>query len=406
MTRYTVGMRRAIVPSDRAQRATGVHEFVAAPRVVIGNGAVLELAHVVEEFGRSVLLVTGRSSERTRHIEERLQNSRTTLQTLRVLQEPTVDDVRCGVGVAQGGGCDVVVAVGGGSVIDAAKAIAALLANGGDPLDYVEVVGLGRSLTIPSVPVIAVPTTAGTGAEVTKNAVLDVPEYAVKVSLRSRHMIPRVAIVDPQLTVTVPASITATTGLDALAQVLESFVSVAATPLTDALAREAMRRAAVALRRAYENGADIEARRDMCHVSLSGGLCLANAGLGAVHGLAGPLGGMFRAPHGALCAALLPHVMRANIRTLRRANSGADTLARFNEIGQLLTGRHDADADSGIDWVEQLVQAMSIPPLSSYGVGPERFPEIIDKATRSNSMRGNPIELDPAALGNILRAAL
>ena len=219
---------------------------------------------------------------------------------------------------------------GGGSALDAAKAIAALTANGGDPLDYLEVVGRGQPLARPSLPFIAVPTTAGTGSEVTKNAVLASPEHGVKASLRSPLMLPRVAIVDPALLAGVPAPVLAASGLDALSQLIEPFLSIRANPVTDGLAREAIPRSAAALRRAYAAGAPAASRRErLALASLFGGLALANAGLGAVHGFAAPVGGLFEAPHGAVCAALLPAVIRVNARALAARVPDSAALPRY-----------------------------------------------------------------------------
>ena len=228
-----------------------------------------------------------------------------------------MDLVRTAVAVAREHGSDVVVAIGGGSVIDTGKAVAMLLGNGGDPLDYLEVIGAGQAITRPSAPCIAVPTTAGTGAEVTANAVLASPAHRVKTSLRSRTMIPWAALVDPLLTVSCPPSVTAASGMDALTQCLEPFVSPMANPLTDAVAREGMRRAAAGLRSAYDDGSNLSARADMSLASVAGGMALANAKLGAVHGLAGVIGGTIAMPHGVACAALLVPVMEANVAALR-----------------------------------------------------------------------------------------
>ena len=262
-------------------------EFATATRIIFGAGRAKDLGGIVAEFGKRALFVQP---------EPALPCATTALAdgvAFGVSGEPTVALVREGTELAQREGCDVVVGFGGGSVIDTAKAIASLLANGGDPLDYVEVVGKGKTISKPSAPFIAVPTTAGTGAEVTRNAVLGSPEHKVKVSMRSAHMLARVALVDPLLTLGLPPAVTASTGLDALTQVIEPFVSCKANPMTDAICREGMRRAARSLRRAYENGSDVAAREDMSVTSLFGGLALANAGLGAVHGFAAPIGGMF-----------------------------------------------------------------------------------------------------------------
>ncbi len=244
---------------------------------------------------------------------------------------------------------DLVVGMGGGSVIDAAKAIAALLTNPGDPLDYLEVIGRGLPLANACAPMMAIPTTAGTGAEVTRNAVLASPAHRVKVSLRSASMLPDVAIVDPELTLSMPPAVTAATGLDALTQCLEPFVSHLATPLTDGFCREGLARAARSLRRAYHHGSDVAARRDMALASLCGGLALANAKLGAVHGFAGPIGGMFDAPHGAVCARLLPLVMTANVRALEERSPNSPALVRYAEVAKIVTGDADASIADGVD---------------------------------------------------------
>jgi alcohol dehydrogenase class IV len=281
-----------------------------------------------------------------------------------------------------------------------------LVANGGDPLDYLEVIGAGKSLARPSLPYIAIPTTAGTGSEVTRNAVLESPEHRVKVSLRSAFMLPTVALVDPVLTHDVPPAITASTGFDALSQVLEPFVSNRANPITDGLCREALGRSARSLRRAFEDGRDAAAREDLAIVSLFGGIALANAKLGAVHGFAGPIGGMFESPHGATCAALLPHVMRVNVAALRARAPASPVLERYSEVARLLSGRADASADDGVRWVEELTRALEIASLSSYGITSADFPTLIEKAKLASSMQGNPIALDDHELAEILESAL
>jgi len=302
-----------------------------------------------------------------------------------VTGEPTLELVRAGVRLARQERCEVVVGLGGGSVIDTGKAIAALLTNGGDPLDYVEVVGKGQAITKPGVPFIAIPTTAGTGAEVTRNAVLFSPEHHVKVSLRGQHLLARVALVDPESTHGLPPAVTASTGLDALTQLIEPFVSCKANPLTDAICREGMMRVARSLRRAFDTGAP-DARADMALASLFGGLALANAGLGAVHGFAAPLGGMYDAPHGALCAALLPAVFEMNARL-------APNRERFDEVRRL-TGD-----------LPELCRALGVKRLREFGVRRAEFPIIIEKAAAASSMKGNPVALTPEQLGEILEQA-
>jgi alcohol dehydrogenase class IV len=307
---------------------------------------------------------------------------------------------------AREAGCDVIVAIGGGSVVDTGKTIAALIGNGGDPLDYLEVIGAGKEITKPSIPFVAVPTTAGTGSEVTRNAVLAAEGHRVKVSLRSPLMLPRVALVDPVLTHTMPPAVTASTGLDALTQVIEPFVSSKRNPLTDGICREGMGRAARSLRRAYQRGDDAEARRDMALASLFGGLALANAALGAVHGFAAPAGGMFSAPHGALCARLLPFVMERNVAALRARSPNSPVLPRFDEVARILTGRPDASAEDGIAWVMGICDELAVPHLSAHGLVEAHFDTLVDKAAAASSMKGNPIELTRDELLEIVQRAL
>jgi alcohol dehydrogenase class IV len=282
-----------------------------------------------------------------------------------------------------------------------------LLGNGGDPLDYLEVVGRGQQITRPAPPCVAVPTTAGTGSEVTHNAVLASPEHRLKASLRSPLMVPRVALVDPLLTVVCPPAVTASSGLDALTQCLEPFVSVKANPLTDGLAREGLRHASIGLRRAYADGADIAARSAMALCGLAGGMALANAKLGAVHGFAGVVGGVADVPHGVACAALLAPVVEANVRSLRSQDpSGAGlALARYGEAAQLLTGRAEASIEDGIAWIRETVSLLGVPRLRSYGLRPEHADEVVAKAAKASSMQGNPVTLSEADLHAILAAA-
>lgn len=380
-------------------------EFATAHRIVFGPGVLKQVAPIAAELGQRPLVVTGRHSKRATSLLDRLGQNGLTPTVFAVTDEPTVDLARAGMTQAQLAGCDQVIAIGGGSVLDAGKAIAMLLANGGDPLDYLEIVGRGLAITQRSAPMIAIPTTAGTGSEVTRNAVLGSLEHKVKASLRAASMLPTVALVDPELTYTVPPDVTASTGLDAFTQCMEPFVSPRANPLTDGLCREGMQRVARSLRRAYENGEDTVAREDMALASLFGGLALANAGLGAVHGFAGPIGGMFPAPHGAICARLLPFVMEANVRALQQHSPFAQALARYDEIARLLTGDSGATAGDGVAWVQALVESLHVPPLSRFGVTPADFPEIVAKSQQASSMKANPIALTDAELTGILQQA-
>ena len=381
-------------------------EFATASRIIFGSGAADEAGALAAGLGRCAFVLTGRRGARAAPLLEGVRAAAVETVTFAVPDEPTTELVRQGTARARDTDCDLVVGIGGGSVIDAGKAVAALLTNGGDPLDYLEVIGRGLPITQPAAPYIAIPTTAGTGAEVTANAVLASPEHGQKVSLRSRQLLPRVALVDPALTYSMPAALTAATGLDAFTQVLEPYVSRMANPLTDALCREGLTRVARSLRRAHGDGEDRAAREDMALASLFSGLALANAKLGAVHGLAGVLGGMFDAPHGALCGRLLPLVMETNVQALGARAPDSPVMGRYDEVARILTGESDIEAADGVAWVADLCAALDVPGLGAYGISPGAFPDVIEKAMASSSMKGNPIELTTSELGTALMRAL
>ncbi|HLK69985.1 MAG TPA: iron-containing alcohol dehydrogenase [Bryobacteraceae bacterium] len=381
-------------------------EFATATRILFGEGLARELPAVASAMGKRALVVTGANPGRSESVVASLRAAGVACVPIAVKGEPTVDLIRTGAEFAREEQCDMVIAIGGGSAIDAGKALAAMIANPGDPLDYLEVIGRGQPLTRPSTPFIAIPTTAGTGSEVTRNAVLGSPEHRVKASLRSASMLPKVALIDPELTFDLPQSVTASTGLDALTQVIEPYLSVRANPMTDLFCREGIRCAAAALPKVWENPHNREARAEMSWASLLGGLALANAGLGAVHGFAAPVGGMFPAPHGAICAAVLPHAFAINLRALRTRAPGSQALGRCEEVALLLTGRPQATAEDGVKWIEQLCRRLEIPPLRTYGVSDEDIPVLVEKASKASSMKGNPIPLDDGELREIIAAAI
>jgi alcohol dehydrogenase class IV len=381
-------------------------ELATAGRILFGEGVFDQAGALAAELGKRVLLVGGSSAERIEPLLALLASEGLAVRTIAIDREPAVASALEGAEQARGFGADLVIGMGGGSVIDAAKAIAALLTNPGDPYEYLEVVGHGRPLANPAAPVVAIPTTAGTGAEVTRNSVLAAPEQKVKVSLRHLSMLPRVALVDPVLTYAIPPSVTASTGLDALTQCLEPFVSHLATPLTDGFCREGMARGARSLHCAFVDGSDVEARRDMALTSLCGGLALANAKLGAVHGFAGPVGGMFDAPHGAVCARLLPFVMEANVRALQERAPSSPALTRYQEVAAILTGNPGARVAEGVAWVQALGEELSVPGFTSYGMQEGHLAEIVAKSMTSSSMKGNPIALTESELTRVLSQAL
>jgi len=384
-------------------------EFATAGQVVFGCGRLVEAGRLARGLGRRALLVRGasaRAAVRVDPLQHSLESSGVSWVTCTVRGEPQVEDARGAVSRARAEACDLVVACGGGAALDLGKAAAALMTNPGDALDYLEVVGAGRALERPSAPVLAIPTTSGTGSEATRNAVLGSRAHGVKASLRSPWILPRVALVDPELTLDLPAELTASTGMDALTQLFEPFVCRWAQPLTDTLCREGLARAARALPRAFEQGSDLSAREDMALASLFGGMALANAGLGVVHGLAAPLGGALGAPHGALCAALLPHAAAVNLRALQAREPQSPALPRFDEVARILTGSPQARAWDGIRWLADLVRALRIPGLGTWGLEPEAFEEVSQRARQASSFRANPVALEAEELLEILQCAL
>ncbi len=379
-------------------------EFATATRVIFGCGVVARLPEVTREFGNRALFVTGSNPGRAASLLTRLHDSGMECAVFSVQGEPTLDMVRGGVQAA-GHDCNLIIGFGGGSAIDAAKAIGALVANSGEPLDYLEIIGHGRPLERSPVPVIAIPTTAGTGAEVTRNAVLGSPEHGLKASLRSPMMLPKIALVDPDLTLDLPPRITAATGLDALTQLVEAYVSKRANAMTDLFCVEGMKRVAASLLRAFRAGHDQRARESMSFASLLSGLALANAGLGVVHGFAAPLGGLLHAPHGAICAALLPHGMAMNIRALRQRAPEHEALQRYREIACILTGDPNAGPEDGAAYVAEVCKQLSIQPLRAHGFERLQIPSVVKKAEATSSMKGNPIPLTEPDLTEIAERA-
>ncbi len=380
-------------------------EFATATRILFGQGAVRQLVSAAQQMGRRALVATGATRDRFKPLCAQLSTAGVSTCSFTVAGEPTTELVRRGVELARQEQCDVVISLGGGSVIDAGKAIAALLTNPGELMEYLEVVGKGNPLRNPAAPFIAAPTTAGTGSEVTRNAVLGVPERQVKVSLRSPLLLPRLAVVDPELTLGLPPAVTARTGLDALTQLIEAYVSIRSNPMTDGFCMQGIRLAARSLGRAYHQGQDLDARCDMSLAALFSGLALANAGLGVVHGFAAPVGGRFPAPHGGVCAAILPYGMEVNVRALRARAPQNDALRRYQQVAQMLTGRVDAGPDDGVKWVRDICRELEIPPLEAYGMGAPDVPTLVAEAAKASSMKGNPLVLTPEELAEILTRA-
>jgi alcohol dehydrogenase class IV len=361
-------------------------EFATAARLLFGSGKLAEVPAALRAQGvRRALVATNLPGPGADRLRSLLAAAAIESVVLVVDHEPTVDSVSAGRARIGREGCDAVVGLGGGSAMDTAKAVAALATNEGDLFDYLEVVGRGQPLQLRPLPFVAIPTTAGSGAEVTRNAVIGVPAAKVKVSLRSPYLLPILTVLDPDLLDGLPQAVVGCSGLDALSHVLEALVSCRANPLTDALAAEGLRRSARALRRAYTLGLQAETREDLMLASLCGGLCLAN---------------------GALCAALLAPVMEANLQALAQRAPEHPARARYREIAESVTGRHGAGTDEGVAWVRDLCQALEVRGLGHYGLSAGDIPALVAKAKAASSMRGNPVQLSDEELGDVAMHAL
>lgn len=380
-------------------------EFATSTRIIFENGSFEKVPGFVKELGSKVFIVTGKNTNLANQLSEWLTAINILSEIFSIYSEPTTSDIEKGTELARIKGCNLVIGVGGGSAIDSAKAIAALVPNKGELTDYLEVIGKGKKLEESPLPCIAIPTTSGTGAEVTKNSVIKSTEHHVKVSLRSDYMYPKLAVIDPVLTISMPPEITASTGVDALTHLLETFVSKNANPFIDTLCREGMKRISDSLLQAFTDGNNLEARENMAMASMLGGMALASVKLGAVHGFAGPLGGMSAIPHGAVCACLLPAVMEINIEAVKNRDD-KKLLLKYDEVARILTQNNATDAEDGVVWVKELVKKLQIPSLSDFNISPGIFPELVEKAKKSSSMKGNPIQLDDKQLNAILNKSL
>jgi alcohol dehydrogenase class IV len=371
-----------------------------------GAGRVSEVPGALADLGAGrVLVVTGRTTSRADAIRSALNEANISSVVFGVTSEPSIERVRAAVDLLLETGCDAVLGFGGGSPLDVAKAVAVLATSGTDPLEHLEVIGAGRPIERPGLPCVAVPTTAGTGSEVTRNSVLS--GSGVKASLRSPLLLPKVALVDPDLLVGVPKPTIAASGMDALSQLIEPLLSQRANPFTDALAREGIRRSARSLRRAYDEGMeDAGVRDDLAMASLFSGICLANSGLGAVHGLAAAAGARLSAPHGAVCAAVLAAAIDVNLRALRDRAPNHQAVQRITEVATLFTGRPDATAEDAISWLQELTAVLSIPGLASYGLAEAEIDAVVAAAQKASSMRGNPIELGDQEVSEIVTRSL
>ncbi|MEJ2354963.1 MAG: iron-containing alcohol dehydrogenase [candidate division WOR-3 bacterium] len=380
-------------------------EFATADWIIFGVNSAKRIADNALTLGNKPLIVTGENQNRCKFLLDDFTKKNIKLEIFSVNGEPTTKVVTECLNLAKRIKTDVIIGIGGGSAIDTGKAVSALITNGGELLDYLEVIGRGKPITKATIPFIAVPTTAGTGTEVTKNAVIKSNEHSVKVSLRSPFMLPDIAILDPVLTYSMPKKVTASTGLDAFTQVMEPYVSIKANMLTDAICKEGLKRISRSLLKAFNNPADAKAREDMCIGSLFGGIALANAKLGAVHGFAGPMGGMIDVPHGVVCGILLPYVIKANIKALQERKPNSVVFKKYEKVAKIVTKKEKAKPKDLILWTDELYEKLNMPHLSEVDLKEEQIEELIGKAKISNSMKGNPIVLTDEELKGIIKDA-
>ncbi len=365
-------------------------------RILFGRGEAAKAPGLIRAFGRRGVIVHGANPARATWLVEALGRN---VLALPCSGEPTLADLETALSAARRYRPDWVVSLGGGAALDLGKALAGLIPAPDGPMEHLEVVGKGLPLKSDPLPFIAIPTTAGTGAEVTKNAVIGLPELGHKVSLRDDRMVARLAIVDPGLTDGCPKAVTLASGLDAVTQVIEPFVSVKATPYTDALARPAIGIGMAALMRLMREE-ETAARDQMAWVSLCGGLALANAGLGAVHGLAGVIGGMTGAAHGAICGALLGPVLQTN-----RAVASGPARSRLDEVCAILATTLGSTAAEAPSALQAWAWAEGLPGLAALGVSEDLFDAIATASLAASSMKGNPVILSELHLRDILERA-
>ena len=383
-------------------------EFATVSKILFGRGKIAQLGEIARTLGTSALMIHNGDDPGTGGPVDRavasLRTAKINVHFKRQRGEPIVADVDAALTVAKQNHCDLVIGLGGGSAIDTAKATAGLLTNGGDCIDYMEVIGKGRKISKPAAPWIAIPTTAGTGAEVTRNAVIGSPEHKFKASIRSDHLLATVALVDPDLGENTPHEVMAASGMDALCQLIESFTSNGANPMTDALAM-----------RALEMGmgftTDIDPARDdremMAYVALVSGLTLTNAGLGAVHGFAAPIGANFPIPHGVICARLLPFVVEENLKSLLLTPTNQYALSRYLVLNQTVPISFSAGREKAlVNYLHAKIEHLQIRPLMQYGIQESDIPGMVALAKKTSSMKYNPVVLADDVLANILRSAL
>ncbi|MDF2152389.1 iron-containing alcohol dehydrogenase [Vibrio sp. CAU 1672] len=376
-------------------------QFMTATRIIFGEGALRSSLSVINQYGYSVLLVTGQDIQRAAPIINYLKAQNMRYQHVSISGEPYITMVEETAIIGRKFQPDMVIAIGGGSVIDMGKALAAIIPNQGNVYDYVEVVGRNVPLKTKPIHFIAIPTTASTGSEVTRNAVLKSGQDQVKVSLRSPDMLADVAIVDPTLTYGMDQYTSGRGAMDAFTHLMEAYVCGDPNPLTDMVCEEGLRRLSASVIAGCKQD-NHKARVDLSFAALLGGMAITNAKLGAAHGLASALGGKLEAPHSVITARLAPHVMQENINAAKRAGRN-DVLSRYRKLAQLVTGRTNANEQDGVLWVKMTLDKLELPQLGKFGVCRTPFEKVADDALKSVAIKGNPLPLTQERLIHILR---
>jgi alcohol dehydrogenase class IV len=379
---------------------SGAFNLVTPTEIVFGRGQIAQLNDRATKLGKRVMIVHGRNPGRLSDVFASLKTV-DIVQTLSIEKEPDLKTLLAAIDQGKLLGIDLVIGIGGGSVMDSAKVLAAMLPSQTDLVSHLEVVGSGLPLSAKRLPLILVPTTSGTGAEVTRNAVVDIPEAQRKVSLRDNQLLPDLALVDPALTDNCPRHVSLHSGLDAVTQVIEPFLSSRSNLFTDMLCKEAIPKGLRALKQLMEQESK-EARDALAQVSLFGGLALANSGLGVVHGIAGPLGGLCGAPHGAICGALLPAGIAAN----RDHVLEAEQIARVDQVIDWIADVFEAPKGQALHAFRQWIIQSGLPGLASIGVTEEHIMSASQAAASSSSMKANPVVLSTATIEDVMRQSL
>ena len=368
-----------------------VGEFYAPGKIIFGSGGLSKIGTEAKRLGSKVLVVLGRSAMRKSGALDRLthlliENNLEYLIYENIPSDPTVEIIDTGTGLARKEKCNLVIALGGGSVLDAGKAISVMVTNEGSVADYQEIEGKGRKFQHKPIPFIAIPTTSGTGSEATRNAVITNTKLGLKKSIRDPWLIPEVALVDPELTLSLPPYVTAVCGGDALTQCIESYLGKKSQEITDALALHAIGLIGKSLAKAVKDGKNLEARKDMAMAALLSGLCLSNSGLGAAHALSHPLGVHYKIPHGLSCAVLLPYVMEYNQPVVTKK------LAKIAEcLGENISSLSETEAaQRAVEKIKEILTAVGIKEnLFGWKIEEEDFPKLI-KGAKGGSLDNNP----------------